>query len=99
MGTNALEVQSYLFVLNWEKFGAFFWIRVRFKNFLGPTYVSNQLWFLKYTPIFLFLLVTFGASFALFFGPLGLLFLLFWAIYLALFAFELREPIFGKCIP
>jgi len=71
--TNALEVQSYLFVLNWEKFweffctfwalrAYFFWVRIRFKNFFGPTYVNNQLWFLKYSPIFLFLLVTHWAG-------------------------------------
>ena len=72
----ALEVQSYLFVLHWEKFGAFFFAFFGPFGpiFLGPTYVNNQLWFWKYSLIFLFLLVTFGASFALFFCSSGLLF-------------------------
>ena len=33
---------------------AIFRARIRFKNFLGPIYVDNQLWFLKYSPNFLF---------------------------------------------
>ena len=52
----------------------FFWVGVRFKNSLEPTYIVNQLWFWKYSPIFLFLI---QPNFFLHF--LGLSELGFWA--------------------
>ena len=54
-------------------------VGARFKIFLGPTYVDNQLWFWNYSPIFLFLIWPHLGPLALFcalrgylFGPLGL---------------------------
>ena len=35
-----------------DLFGADFGVWVRLKKKLGPTYANNQLWFLKYSPIF-----------------------------------------------
>ena len=83
-------MQSYLFVFDLAKFGAFFalfgpfeaffWVRVRFKTFF-VTYLCKQstLVLEVQSYLFLFLLVTFGASLALFwpfrailFGTLGL---------------------------
>ena len=57
-----LEVQPYLFSFTSAKFGAFFalcsylwvWGQVH-QNFLGLTFVEYQLWFWRYSPIFLFL--------------------------------------------
>ena len=37
-------------------FGAIFWVGIRFKTFLEPTYVDNQLWFWKVSLIFSFLI-------------------------------------------
>ena len=61
------------------RFRPIFGIGVRFKNFLGPTYVDNQLLVFEVQPyLFLLVLVTFGASFVLFgtfmaiFGSFGL---------------------------
>ena len=39
-----------------QPFLAIFLVKVRFKNNLEPTYVDTQLWFLKYSPIFSFLI-------------------------------------------
>ena len=61
-------------------FEAIFVVEIRFKNFLGPTYVNNQLWFWKYSPIFLFLNWPH-------FGPLLHIFRPFGAILLALWGY------------
>ena len=61
--------------------GAFWGVWVKFKNFLGPTYVDNYLSFWKYSPIFfVFNSATFGASFALFWA-LGAILLSLWSYY------------------
>ena len=62
------------------------------KLFCGPTYVDNEPWFLEVQPyIFVFNSATFGASFALFWGPLGLFFVL-WVI----FVFGTSSKIFSE---
>ena len=53
-------------------FGAIFGVGVRFKTFLEPTYVVNQLWFWKYSPIFLLLLRPNLGPFLPFLGLWGL---------------------------
>ena len=45
-----------LFCPFWAFGGFFGGLRSGSKTFLGPTYVVNQLWFWKYSPIFLLLL-------------------------------------------
>ena len=86
---DCVKLQPHLFVFNsaiiwvffalFGPFGAIFRVGVRFKNFLGPTYVDNQLLVFEVQPyLFLLVLVTFGASFVLFgtfmaiFGSFGL---------------------------
>ena len=80
--TLVLEVQPYLFAFTSAKFwaflpfldlwGLFLGLRSGSKTFLGPTYVDSQLWFLKYSPIFLFLIRPDLGLFPLFrpFGPI-----------------------------
>ena len=60
--------------------GAFWGVWVKFKNFLGPTYVDNYLSFWKYSPIFCFYSATFGASFALF-GPFRAIRFVLWGYF------------------
>ena len=77
-----LEVQPYIFAFTSAKFGAFFavlglwglfWgLRSGSKTFLEPTYVVNQLWFLKYNHIFFLLLWPFLGPFLPFLGLWGL---------------------------
>ena len=64
---DCVKVQTHLFVFNWDTIGTFLalflplrsnlwsWGEVQ-KFFLEPTYVNNQLWSWKYSPIFLFLI-------------------------------------------
>ena len=62
-----------------------FEVGVRFKTFLERIYVDNQLWFWKYSPIFLF-------SISLHFGPLlhflGLFGAILWSFGAILWPFE-----------
>ena len=60
-----LEVRPYPFVFNLTTFeafctfgtlGAILGLDSGIKTFLGPTYVDYQLWFWRYSPIFLFLI-------------------------------------------
>ena len=78
-----LGVKLYLFVFDSTKFGAFFtpfglfgaffWVRVRLKHFLKPTYVHNQLSFWKYSFNILFLIGQhLRPLLPFFFGPLEL---------------------------
>ena len=65
----------------WAFGGYFFGLGSDSKNLLLPTYIDNQLWFWKYSHIFLFsiwphlgpFLHFFGPFGAIFFGPLGLI--------------------------
>ena len=85
-----LGVKLYLFVFDSTKFGAFFtpfglfgaffWVRVRLKHFLKPTYVHNQLSFWKYSPISLFLIWPHLGPLALFWA-FGAIFWSFGAIF------------------
>ena len=86
------ESAAIFFVFTLAKFGAFlctFWaLRSYFwgwgqvqKLLLGPTKIDNQLWFWKYSPIFLFIifphlgpLLHFFGALQFFFGSLGLFF-------------------------
>ena len=61
--------------------GAFWGVWVKFKNFLGPTYVDNYLSFWKYSPIFLFLIQPHLGPLLHFLGPSGLFVLSFGAIF------------------
>ena len=62
---DCMKVQTHLFILNVASIGAFlalfgpfrsyFWSWGQVQKFsLGPTFVNNQLWFWKYSPIFSF---------------------------------------------
>ena len=55
-------------ILPWKLFRG----GVRFKNFFGPSYEDNQLSFLKYSPILLFLIQPLLGPLLQFFGPAGL---------------------------
>ena len=93
---DCVKLQPHFYVFNLTTIGAFlalfgpFWscfgVGVMFKNFLGPTYVNNQLWFWKYSPILLFLIQPhfgpllhfFWAFWGYFLGPFGLFFVALW---------------------
>ena len=81
---DSVKIQPHLLFLIWPQMGPFSLfgpfraislVGVRFKTFLGLTYVDNHLWFLEVQPyFFVFNFATFGASFALFW-PFGAIFL------------------------
>ena len=83
--TLVLESQPHLFIFNLVKFGAFFELFLGLsglffglgsdsKNLLLPTYIDNQLWFWKYSHIFLFSIWPHLGPFLHFFGPFGAIF-------------------------
>ena len=87
--TLVFEVQPYLFAFNSATFVASFalflalhgrgYVQKHFQNL--PTYIDNQLWFSKYSPIFCF---WFGHIWGLllhFFWPLGVIFLALWGYF------------------
>ena len=77
-----LEIQLYLFVFDSVKFWSFFVLFGPFgtifglgsgsKTFLRLAYIDNQLWFWKYSHIFLFLSQPHSGSFYVFFRPIRL---------------------------
>ena len=62
------------FGLSFWPFWANLWGGVRFKTFLEPTYVDNQLWFWKVSLIFSFLILSNLGPFLSFLGLSGLFF-------------------------
>ena len=54
--------------------GLIVWLGSGSKTFLEPTYVENQLWFWKYSPIFLFIIWPNLGPFFTFFGPFEAIF-------------------------
>ena len=75
-GSTALSfalILSYLGPL-FGPFGAIFGLGSGSKNFLGPTYLDNQLWFWKYSPNFWFLFGHIWGLFCPFFETFGAIF-------------------------
>ena len=63
-------------------FRGYFWgCRQVQKNFLGPTYLDNQLWFQKYSPIFSFFIWTHFGPLLHFIGSFRFFFLAPWGYF------------------
>ena len=89
--TLVLESQPHLFIFNLVKFGAFFELFLGLsglffglgsdsKKLLLPTYIDNQLWFWKYSHIFLFSIWPHLGPFLHFFGSFRAIFLAVWGL-------------------